>query len=110
MSVFIRQVNLIQLVDDIKEKKKKTGSPKKEENVPTDCLQTQAAISCLSMGLQPAGFGIAHLQSLYSLSHVHTHTPKSCTPFSLCGPQACSFFVGSSFSGFQNASVPRIMS
>ena len=73
MSVVIRQVNLIQLVDDIKEKKK-TGSPKKEENVPTDCLQTQAAISCLSMGLQPAGFGIAHLQALYSLSLSRTHT------------------------------------
>ena len=105
-------------------KKKKTGSPKKEENVPTDCLQTQAAISCLSMGLQPAGFGIAHLQALYSLSltYAHSyvivltissvvlHTRESCTPFPLCGPQACGFFAGSSFSGFQNASEPRIMS
>ena len=41
-------MNLIQLVDDIKKKKKKKGSPNKEESMPIDCLQTQVGVSSLS--------------------------------------------------------------
>lgn len=123
MSVFIRQVNLIQLVDDIKEKKNKQVLLRRRKM----CQQIAFRLK-LQYHVFPCVFSLLALElpisslSILSLTYTHSyvivltissvvlHTPKSCTPFSLCGPQACSFFVGSSFSGFQNASVPRIMS
>ena len=78
-------MNLIQLADDIKKKKKKTGSPKKEETMPIDCLQTQAGVSSLFVGLRPAGFGTARLHismvSLFlslSLTHTQLHNCINC--------------------------------